>query len=85
MSEYLHGVILNRMYNHSSPKFPNPIRIRDKSDGRVFDCVYGGYDARKDRHLYSIRDVNNGECFYQNPEGYIEKCEIVAQEEVAQS
>jgi hypothetical protein len=66
------------MYNHPAPKFPNPIRVRDKRDGLVFDCTYSGYDPKYGRHLYTLVNVATKECHYQNPEGYIEnKCEIV--------
>jgi hypothetical protein len=80
MGEYLHNVILGRMYQHSAPKYPDKIKIRDKNDGKVFDCTYGGYDPRRDRHLYSLCDVNTGECYYETPEGYITgKCEIITE------
>lgn len=78
IGEYLHGVIVRRMYHSAPPKYPTEIKVRDKGDGRVFECRYAGYDPKWDRHLYTLRDVAGGDLFLETPEAYIaNKCEIV--------
>ncbi len=76
IGQYLHNVIVNRKPN--GYKFPRKMRIQDKRTGKVFDSTYGGYDPKSNCHVYTLKNIDNGDLHCQTPEGYIEEnCEIL--------
>lgn len=78
---FLTDMMTYRMYHQPKQKFPDKFRARDKKDGRVFEVTASGYNPRSDTQLYTLRDVNNGEVFYETHEAYIVKnCDILSED-----